>query len=274
MAGYFGNAKVIISTRRERAVWKRLHHKILQHAANTLVDKIVANSLAVRDFVIAQEGVPSEKIITIYNGIEAAEHAAVYAKDVIKKELAIEPDRVIIGVVSNFGAYKGHPYLLKAARIVAGKIPKALFLLIGDGPFLQECKEQANVLRVTQAVRFLGLRQDVPRLLAVCDVFAFPSLTEGFPNAVLEAQSARVPVVATNVGGIPEIIADGTNGLLVPPADHDALARGIVRLCEDRRLADTLADNGRRSVAERFSAEKMAAAYAGVYDSLLASGMD
>jgi glycosyltransferase involved in cell wall biosynthesis len=158
----------------------------------------------------------------------------------------------LVGTVGRLAPQKDQETLLEAAALV----PEARFVLVGDGELRPELERRAAELGIADRVTFTGAREDVPELLASFDVFAHPSLFEGFCLAVLEAQAAGVPVVATPVGGIPETVVDGETGLLVPTRDPTALAAAIRRLLEDREFAQRLADAARRS-ARRYSTERM-----------------
>jgi glycosyltransferase involved in cell wall biosynthesis len=162
---------------------------------------------------------------------------------------ALPPDGPRVGNVARLAPQKDHRTLIEAARLV----PEAEFVIVGDGELREELERAAEGLRV----RFLGARDDVPELLASFDVFAFPSRFEGLCLAVIEAQAAGVPVVATPVGGIRETVVDGETGLLVPPGDPAALAAGIRRLLEDRPAAKAMAAEAKRRVRERYSVERI-----------------
>lgn len=162
---------------------------------------------------------------------------------------ALRSDGPLVGNVARLAPQKDHRTLIEAARLV----PEAEFVVAGDGELREELERQAEGSRV----RFLGARDDVPEVLASLDVFAFPSLFEGLCVAVIEAQAAGVPVVATPVGGIRETVVDGETGLLVPTRDPQALAAAIRRLLEDRPAAEAMAAEAKRRVRGRFSIERM-----------------
>jgi glycosyltransferase involved in cell wall biosynthesis len=162
---------------------------------------------------------------------------------------ALDHDGPLVGNVARLAPQKDHRTLIEAARLV----PEAEFVVAGDG----ELREELERLAEGDRVRFLGARDDVPELLASFDAFAFPSLFEGLCLAVIEAQAAGVPVVATPVGGIRETVIDGETGLLVPTADPAALAAGIRRLLDDRPAAEAMAAEAKRRVRARFSIERM-----------------
>jgi glycosyltransferase involved in cell wall biosynthesis len=162
---------------------------------------------------------------------------------------ALRSDGPLVGNIARLAPQKDHRTLIEAARLV----PEAEFVVAGDG----ELRAELERLAAGSRVRFLGPRDDVPELLASLDVFAFPSLFEGLCLAVIEAQAAGVPVVATPVGGIRETVVDGETGLLVPTRDPAALASAIQRLLEDRPEAEAMAAEAKRRVRARFSIERM-----------------
>ena len=164
-----------------------------------------------------------------------------------------DPDGPLVGNVARLAEQKGQRTLLEAAA----ELPGVKFAIVGEGELRGELERRTDELGLHDRVLFTGARDDVPDLLATFDVFAFPSLFEGLCLAVIEAQAAGVPVVATPVGGIRETVVDGETGLLVPPQDPQALAAAIRRLLDDRELAGRLAAEARRRVHERFSVQRM-----------------
>jgi glycosyltransferase involved in cell wall biosynthesis len=162
----------------------------------------------------------------------------------------------LVGNVGRLAPQKDHATLLEAIALVRERRPDVRLVLVGDGELRVELERQAAALGLAESVLLLGERHDVPDLLASIDVFANASRYEGLCLAVIEAQAAGVPVVATPVGGIRETIVDGETGLLVPPGDHRALADAISRLLDDRHLATRLA-SAARLVAERYSERRM-----------------
>jgi glycosyltransferase involved in cell wall biosynthesis len=172
---------------------------------------------------------------------------------------ALRKDGPVVGNVARLAPQKDHATLIEAAR----QLPEGVrVVIVGDGELREELERRADGL----PVELVGARDDVPELLASFDVFAFPSLFEGLCLAVIEAQAAGVPVVATPVGGIRETVVDGETGLLVPPRDSAALAAAIRRLLDDRDLARRLAGEARRRVRETYSEEHMIELTLGLYE--------
>jgi glycosyltransferase involved in cell wall biosynthesis len=186
-----------------------------------------------------------------------------------RAELGILDDERVVTVVGSLYAVKGHRYLLEAAPRILRACPSTVFLIAGRGDLDAALREQARSLGIESRVRFLGLRQDVPALLAIGDVFVQPSLSEGLSIAILEAMAAARAVVTTRVGGNPELVVDGQTGLLVEPADAGALAAAVTRVLADPPEARRLGDNGLARVQSRFTIEAMVREYEVVYDEAL-----
>jgi glycosyltransferase involved in cell wall biosynthesis len=167
----------------------------------------------------------------------------------------------VIGNVARLVEQKDQRVLVDAAPAILERFPDARFVIVGDGPLRGELERRAAGL----PFEFTGERDDVPALLAGFDVFAFPSLFEGLCLAVIEAQAAGVPVVATPVGGIRETVVDGETGLLVPRQDPPALAAAVCRLLEDEALAERVAGAARTRVHERYSVERVVEATLALY---------
>ena len=223
-------------------------HHLMQRLVYQLAHRVVANSSAAVDRLI-EEGVPDWRIVNIANGIDFARFPAPDGTNV--------PRRRVITTVANLRPGKGHDVLLKAAMRVIRRVPDARFQIVGDGARRQDLERQAAAFRISGQVSFLGHRDDVPAVLQQSDLFAFPSFMEASPNAVIEAMAAGLPIVASNVGGIPEVIEHERSGLLVPPGDDRALAAAILRLVEHPDLASRLGEAARHAVEARFSFDRM-----------------
>jgi glycosyltransferase involved in cell wall biosynthesis len=170
-----------------------------------------------------------------------------------------------LSVIGRLVEQKGHRYLFEAVRQLKGNF-KIKLLVIGDGPLLQSQKlavSRSSTLR--DSVIFTGLRKDVPRLLQATDLLVLPSLREGLPMVALEAMASSIPIVATNVGGMPEVIEDRVTGLLVEPEDPASLAEGLRTMLHDRAFARRLGESGYRVGKERFAVETMVKANEKLY---------
>ena len=161
---------------------------------------------------------------------------------------------------------KGHPTLLEAWSSVVAAVPNATLLVVGEGSRREALEAMAHELGVADRVVFTGRRDDVPAVTAALDVAVLPSYREALGLTILEAMALSRPIVASNVGGIPEMVEDGVTGLLVPPHDAEALAAAIIRLLRDHPLADTLGRAGHDLVHEKFCIERMVSAVEQIYD--------
>jgi glycosyltransferase involved in cell wall biosynthesis len=214
-------------------------------------------------------GINKEKIRVIDNGIDLTRFTETKAKASIRESLGIRPDALIIGAVGSLTSEKGHQYLLRAAPKVIENIPRALFLFVGDGPERTRLGNMSSQLGIRDKVFFAGIRKDIPEILSILDVFVLPSLKEGLPMALLEAQAAKVPTVASNVGAIPDVMKDGVTGILAPPKDFEAIGQAIIRILSDQNAAFKMAGKGFEIVRDNFSSERMADKYLSVYWVLL-----
>ena len=205
---------------------------------NALTYRLDDVQLAVSKAVV--DSVPrrlARRLRVMHQGIDVeAERSALAGRDEARAEMAVKPDTLLIGTVANYREQKDYPNLFAAARRVVAEIPFARFIAIGQGP--QEA--EINALYAAEVFgdrfRLLGRRDDVAHVLAACDVFVLASKNEGLPIALVEALALGLPVVATAVGGTPEVVSDGLEGLLVPPSSPDQLASAIERLATDPDL--------------------------------------
>lgn len=221
-----------------------------------MADRVVGLSHAVRNHMVSREGAAAEKIDVIYQGFDFdALGATDEDRRRVRAELGLE-EAFVIGCVARFFKTKGHTYLLAAAHELAREIPNLKILLLGGGDRSAiESMVRGNGLDAH--VVFGGYRRDVPACLRAMDVVVHPSLTEAFCQAVIEALAVGAPLVVTNVAAAPEVVTDGVHGLLVPPADPAAIAAAVLRVYRDPAFGRQMAETGRRSVAERFTIDRM-----------------
>ncbi len=201
-----------------------LRDRIMRAILNRWARAVVMVSGALRDDYLAH-GLESRKIRVVHNGIELDRFRRPRgeARARLERELAIPNGAPIVGTVAVLRPKKGIEVLLEAAR----NVRRATFVIIGDGPKREEWTALARTLGVSERVRWAGFRTDVDSLLAGCDLFVHPSLGDAFPTVLLEAMAAGLPIVASRVGGIPEIVTEGVTGILVPPGDAVSLASAI-----------------------------------------------
>lgn len=251
MAGRFARVpRVVVSLRCSyEAMLGRFWRRVARWS-HRRADRVIVNSEATRREEV-EAGFPPERLDYVPNGIRLAAAPA-------PERAALElPEGPLVLSVGQLEAVKGQRYLIDAWAAVRAAVPDATLLLLGDGSLRAELEELTRRQGVAASVRFLGFREPALPYLLACDLLVQPSLTEGMPNAVLEAMAARRPVVATRVGGLPDVVSDGETGVLVPPADPQALARAIVGLLAnpDRRAA--MGEAAGRRVRDRFPVERM-----------------
>ncbi len=216
-------------------------------------DKLICVSEFDRQAGIKNKIAPENKLITINNGIEPIDFLN---KVIARQKLDLPPDKIVIGTIANFYETKGLTYLISAAKEITKQFPDIIFRLIGFGQLEKELKLKIRGLNL-QNNFFLSKVLDAKKYLNAFDIFVLPSIKEGFPYAILEAMRAGLPIVATKVGGIPEMLKNETNGLLVEPFSPSDLATKITRLLKDNVLAVKIGRQAKIDVENYFSLEKM-----------------
>lgn len=223
------------------------------------VDKAVAVSQCVRDSLVNNR-IPSEKVAVIYNGIDLDKFkSTTINKSDIRMELKIGKDDIVIGHAGKLDRGKGVFDLLQAMEKVNKKYPTARLILVGEGPAKNELEMLSEKLALKNKVVFAGLKRDMVQMYSVMDIFVLASTTrEAFGMALIEAMAMGIPVIGTKVGGIPEIIENGKNGILIQSGDSMALAEGIIQYIQDKDFAKKISIEGRKTVEEKFTDKKMA----------------
>lgn len=245
----------------------RFYFYLEQYAA-TLSDRIVTVCQENRQEAIAAGLAPAEKVMTIYSGIDVeglqsdAERAAVCA------DLGLDPQQPIVGMIGRLSPQKAPLDFVQAAKAVLQQQPNVQFILVGDGPLAAEV---AAAIGGESRIRMLGYRNDVPAILRVLDLFALASLWEGLGRAMTEAMLMGIPVVATAVNGIPELVTHGETGLLAPPHAPDQLAANLLYLLNNPSEAKRMSEQAKARVAPQFGAEQMITQIADLYEGLLAA---
>lgn len=249
----------------------RLIHRFQWHS---VVHAGIGISQAVTRFCIAVERAPAHKIRTIYYGlplpvplIDRRE-----ARAALRTELHLPAQTVLIGGAGRLTMQKGFTYALRAFRLIEREFPDVHLVIAGDGPLSTPLRAEARQLGLARRVHFLGWRTDIANILAGLDVFVMPSLWEGFGLVLLEAMAQALPIVGSNVSAIPEIVAHGETGLLVPPRDPDALADALRTLLRDPALMRHLGMLGEDRLEQMFGAEAMIDATAALYHEVLGAG--
>lgn len=226
----------------------------------------------VKRLLVENEGIPADRIQVIYNGVDASRFACAIDGSWVRSALGIgASDRVVV-CVARFHPVKDHATLLRGFARVAARIPTARLLLVGTGPEESSLRVLAGTLGIAPRVMFVGIRRDVPEILAASDVFAMTSLSEGTSVTLLEAMLSRRPVVVTRVGGNPEIVDDGRTGLLVPQGDADAVGDALVALLMDPGRREAMGRAGRERALAMFTQERMHRAWVALYEDAVRRG--
>jgi len=233
-------------------------------------DRLIALTQGERDDYLALSVGKPERIVTIHSGVDIDRylHATVNIQGK-RKSLGLKPEGLVVGSVGWLLPIKGPMYLLKAMAEVWKKFPDAVLVYVGKGDLEEELRQEASRMGVSEKVRFLGWRDDIHEILPVLDIFVLPSLNEGMGRVLVEAMAASRPIVASKVGGIPDLIFQGENGLLVPPADHKALAREVAFLISNPDMRREMGGRGRKMALE-FGTDSMVQKIDQLYHDVLA----
>jgi len=230
------------------------------------VDCFIAASEAIRQMLVA-DGVPAERTVTVHEGIDV-DHVATAPVVNVHEAFWLPHGAPVVGNVAALVPHKGQRYLIEAAHLVVQQVPDARFIILGEGELREHLEHLVREHHLEKHVLLPGFRTDVLGCIKGFDLFVMSSVTEGLGTSLLDAMACARPIVATRAGGIPEIIEDEVNGLLVPPRDHTALAQAIVRALKDDGLRRRMGDAGLARVRERFTVERMVEETAAVYSKL------
>jgi starch synthase (maltosyl-transferring) len=249
-----------------RPAWQVL----LERALDVVTDRYLVNATSIVDELAGHGGLPRAKMTVIPNGIDLA-RVPPFAPDrrAARTALGFAPERPLVAQVGRLEAQKDYPTFLDAAARIAAARPDVDFLVVGEGGLRGALVARAAALGIGGRVRFTGLRHDVPALLGAVDVLVLASRFEGMPNAVIEAMATGAVVVATDVGGVRELVLPGETGAIVAPGDGGAIARETLALLGDRGRAERTAAAARRRVETELTIEAMVARTERVYDNLL-----
>lgn len=260
----------VVSSRRDTGYTKLPRHLKAQKLLNQWVDKVLANSDAVREAVEEQEGLAHEKIEVIYNGIHAEQFANVddARKRLFRQSHRIPAGKILIGSVGNVRPVKGYHTMVEVARALCPQYQQLHFLHAGTGEDLDELKESCHIYGIADQFSFLGKIEEVPEFLSLLDIYMQPSLSEGFSNAILEAMAAGLPVMATRVGGTKEMIDHGKNGFFVEPEDSVGMASCLETLIKDKALRHDIGHSAQCRILREFTFDRMIDRYEVAYRGL------
>ncbi len=234
-----------------------------------LADRVITTGDTIK-VIVEGAGVPAAKVVSVPAGVDTTRFHPGISGKAVRDELGLEPAAPLIGLVANVRGSKGHEFFLGAAPAVLRVVPEARFLIVGDGVGFDDVGRRVGDMGLAHAVVMTGFRRDIPEVMAALDVLVLPSTkSEATSQVIPQALAVGTPVVASAVGGIPEIVRDGETGRLVPPGDAAALAEAILALLRDPARARALAQAGQRLVQQRYTVDAMMADTTAVYRELL-----
>jgi len=274
LAGRLAGVEAVVSTVYAIGAFRRSQRRRLDGLLDQLTrlwpTHVVCVSQAVKDDCVRRLRWAGSRVSVIHTGIDPGDYGPdEAARRRIRGEWGLGQATPLIVTVARLSYEKGLPTLVEAAAELAKQHPAAVTAIVGEGPIRAELDARIASAGLADRVRLVGFRADVSDVLAAADVFCLPSHMEGLPNALLEASAVGLPVVATQVGGIPELVVANETGLLVPPRRPDELADAIARLLDDPPLARRMGQAARRRIVDAFSASAAAGKYQALYESLV-----
>ncbi len=269
-------AKALISSRRDMGILRGARHQVGYRLLRGIFDQVQTVSDSVRRWTIERDGIDVSRTITIHNGIGPLPPASEAQTERFRRAIDISDDTLILTTVANFRHVKGIDVLVRAAALVGKELPGVRVVVAGSFDTTAAGRTYADqVFQLSKAIgadpwmRFLGAVEDVPALLSLSDIFVLPSRSEGLSNALLEAMSAGLPCIATDVGGNPEVIVNGKTGFIVPSDNPELLADRMLRLLQDSQLRRRMGDASRRRASEHFAIEAMTSRVMTCYENVL-----
>ena len=255
--------------RKQGSALGRLRRTMLARVAGRRAQRFFCVSGDVADAVRKHRLYPADKTFVVPNGIDLSPFEEPFDRVAVRQSLGIPAEAPLVGTVGRVNAVKRQDLLIQAFAKVRQAVPDARLLIVGDGPAMGELRELASTLGLNDVVHFAGYQSKPQPYLRAMDVFGLTSRIEGMPLAVLEAFAAGVPVVASRVGGVPEVVEDGHGGFVFEYGDEAALVGRLVEVLTDRQLARRLGEEGRERAKTRYSAAAMAGVYHRHYLELL-----
>jgi glycosyltransferase involved in cell wall biosynthesis len=271
LAAMLEHVPIVIGTEVNIYERKRPHHIVAERLLMKRTDRVIVSARSVRDFYVAQVHADPAKIDVIYNAVDwsVLQHAeSPGTRERVRASLGLGADMPVAGVIARLTEQKGHRFLFEA--LAAPPLAGVRLLVVGDGELREPLRAEAERLGIADRVMFLGARRDLGDLLAALDVFVMPSLWEGLPLSLILAMGAALPVVATAVAGMPEVVTPGETGWLVPPADASALSRALGEAFGDGAGAAAIGKAAREWVRPRFGVDEYVNSVVSLYDQLLA----
>jgi glycosyltransferase involved in cell wall biosynthesis len=275
-ANFFGRVasltrKIPITITEERSMYyeKKIYHVWIDRLLARFTDKIIVCSMSVLNFTMKQEKIPFEKFYLIYNGVDEDRFSISSSKSELRRRYGFSADQFIIGTVGSIIPKKGHKFLIEAARNFCPQMPDCKVLIVGEGSSKKDLEDLVQKENLTDFFVFMGARKDIPELMKLMDVFVLSSLQEGFPRVLVEAMYMGLPVIASSVSGVPELVLDGETGFLVPPGNSKSICEKVLILNSDNDLRNKMGTKARERIQERFLSKHYLNKLEALYDDLI-----
>ena len=268
LAGVLERVPIVIGTEVNIYQRKRWHHILAERLLMARTSRVIVSANSVRDYYITQVHAEPSKIDVIYNAVDWTAIQTTRSRQEMRAALGIDPNAKLAGVIARLTEQKGHRYLFRAMATPA--LADMELVVVGDGDLREALKEDARALAIASRVHFVGARRDLGDLLCAIDAFVMPSLWEGLPLSLILAMGAALPVVASAIAGIPEVVSNGKTGWLVPPGSVVGLSTALADVFADPDHAAVVGNAARDFVLPRFGVDSYVDAVAGLYDRLLA----
>ncbi len=248
-----------------------LYQRMVDKILSPLTSRGIAVSNAVNDFMVNYRSINKKKMQVVYNTIpeKYCDEVSAEEKEATRKKHNLPKDKILIGIIGRLDKVKGHKYFFEAAKIVLKERQDVLFVVIGDGDLRDSLESMVVKLGIEGNVKFLGHCNDILPLTSLLDIFVSTSLSEGLPMAHAEAMAQQLAIVATAVGGVPEIIEDNKSGLLVPAKDSEKIASAILRLLQDKILREKLTKGALERCRDKFLVPRTVSELTKIYTALL-----
>ncbi len=243
---------------------------ILQRFLWGLAKQVLSVSEAHRKKVTAIVGFPHGQIKAIVNGVDTERFSPKpEIKNEVRAKLGLKKDRICIGTVGSLRPVKNQMLLINACKVVFSRFEHVEVLIVGEGPLKTQLMQTVASLGFSERIHFAGSQSNIPEILNALDIFVLPSLSEGMPNAVLEAMACGLPVIATAVGGVPEVIDNPRDGIVIDSQDEEALVSALTHLLENKDSRAEMGTQGRLRMLKHFSLKKMVRTYETLYQDML-----
>ena len=233
-----------------------------------LYDHVITISEGIRE-VLLSEGLAPHRVSCVRSAVDAEPYLSSADRDEMRREFDLPQDAIVIGMVAQLIPRKGHRYLIEATEALSKDYSNLRVLFFGRGALQSELENEISRRGLTAIIRFTGFRTDLPRWLGALDILAHPADMEGLGVSLLQASAAAVPIIASRAGGLPEAVADGVSGILIPPGDAMALVSELRRLLDDKELRQQMGSSGRERIRAEFSVDAMVKGNYSVYKFLL-----